>query len=43
MSAGLQDEESLKEYLDKKKSVGKAIMSADQSLSEAQRKEEGNQ
>ncbi|XP_061094492.1 guanylate-binding protein 1-like [Conger conger] len=39
---GIKDEESLKEYLEKKKSVGQAIMTADQSLTKAQRKEEEN-
>ncbi|XP_061094548.1 guanylate-binding protein 1-like [Conger conger] len=39
---GIKDEESLKEYLEKKESVGQAIMTADQSLTEAQRKAEEN-
>ncbi|KAJ8289776.1 hypothetical protein GJAV_G00005200 [Gymnothorax javanicus] len=37
---GIKGDESLKEYLDSKQSVGQAIMRADQSLSDAQRKEE---
>ncbi|KAJ8332791.1 hypothetical protein SKAU_G00416870 [Synaphobranchus kaupii] len=37
---GIKGEESLKEYLAKKETVGQAIMTADRSLSEAQRKEE---
>ncbi|KAJ8332782.1 hypothetical protein SKAU_G00416780 [Synaphobranchus kaupii] len=39
---GIKGEESLKEYLAKNESVGQAIMTADRSLSEAQRKEEEN-
>ncbi|KAJ8332790.1 hypothetical protein SKAU_G00416860 [Synaphobranchus kaupii] len=39
---GIKGEESLKEYLAKKESVGQAIMAADRSLSEGQRKEEEN-
>ncbi|XP_035259798.1 uncharacterized protein LOC118220194 isoform X1 [Anguilla anguilla] len=39
---GIKDEECLKEYLAKKEPVEQAIMTVDQSLSDAQRKEEEN-
>ncbi|KAG5855837.1 hypothetical protein ANANG_G00000840 [Anguilla anguilla] len=39
---GIKNEESLKEYLAKTESIGQAIMTADQSLTDAQRKEQEN-